>query len=198
MASTYKAYLGEGMGPLKPYLTKFKIPHPGRVGGYFAMNLTMPTVLGWVLGGNVANLADARSSFCRMADQPKGFHEKDFRTFLKDDDALIRASKASWLLLPATAVNYVHAGKLFPEANLLHDLADMSNTCLSSLSQAVLLVCLHLVMADTVYYTAFAHTARSGFWVPYVMCTSCCSIMYIGRPSLSLVQHCTIMKGSKP
>lgn len=109
MASTYKAYLGEGMGPLKPYLTKFKIPHPGRVGGYFAMNLTMPTVLGWVLGGNVANLADARSSFCRMADQPKGFHEKDFRTFLKDDDALIRASKASWLLLPATAVNYVHA-----------------------------------------------------------------------------------------
>jgi len=111
MASTYKAYLGEGMGPLKPHLTKFKIPHPGRVGGYFAMNLTMPTVLAWVLGGNVSNLAGARTSFCRMADQPKGFHEKDFRTFLKDDDALIRASKASWLLLPATATNHINAGQ---------------------------------------------------------------------------------------
>ena len=111
MASTYKAYLGEGLGPLKPHLTKFKIPHPGRVGGYFAMNLTMPTVLAWVLGGNVSNLADARASFCRMADQPKGFREKDFRTFLKDDDALIRASKASWLLLPATATSHLNAGK---------------------------------------------------------------------------------------
>ena len=111
MASTYKAHLGEGLGPLKPYLTKFKIPHPGRVGGYFAMNLTMPTVLAWVLGGNVSNLEGARSAFCRMADQPKGFKEKDFRTFLKDDDALIRASKASWLLLPMTATLHLHAGK---------------------------------------------------------------------------------------
>ena len=45
-----------------------------------------------------------------MADQPKGFNEKDFRTFLKDDDALIRASKATWLLLPATATYHVNAG----------------------------------------------------------------------------------------
>ena len=110
MASTYKAYLGEGLGPLKPHLTKLKIPHPGRVGGYLAMNLTMPTVLAWVLGGNVSNLEGARQSFCRMADQPKGFNEKDFRTFLKDDDALIRASKATWLLLPATATYHVNAG----------------------------------------------------------------------------------------
>ena len=29
-ASTYKAYLGEGLGPLS-WITKFKIPHPGRV-----------------------------------------------------------------------------------------------------------------------------------------------------------------------
>ena len=110
MASTYKAYLGEGMGPLKPYITKFKIPHPGRVGGYFAMNLTMPTVLGWVLGGNISNLAGARSAFCRIDDQPRGFDQRDFRKFLKDDDALIRASKASWLLLPATAKQQLHAG----------------------------------------------------------------------------------------
>jgi zeaxanthin epoxidase len=32
MASTYKAYLGEGLGPLE-WLTQFKIPHPGRVVG---------------------------------------------------------------------------------------------------------------------------------------------------------------------
>jgi hypothetical protein len=32
MASTYKAYLGEGLGPLS-WITKFKIPHPGRVVG---------------------------------------------------------------------------------------------------------------------------------------------------------------------
>lgn len=112
MASTYKAYLGEGLGPLKPFLTQFKIPHPGRVGGYFAMNLTMPTVLGWVLGGNTSNLSGARDAFCRIADQPKGFDQKDFYKFLRDDDALIRASKASWLLLPATAKLQVNAGQL--------------------------------------------------------------------------------------
>jgi len=32
MASTYKAYLGEGLGPLE-WIKKYKIPHPGRVGG---------------------------------------------------------------------------------------------------------------------------------------------------------------------
>ena len=32
MASTYKAYLGEGLPePLNSWLQKFKIPHPGRV-----------------------------------------------------------------------------------------------------------------------------------------------------------------------
>lgn len=30
MASTYKAYLGEGLGPLSG-MTELKIPHPGRV-----------------------------------------------------------------------------------------------------------------------------------------------------------------------
>ena len=32
MASTYKAYLGEGLGPLEG-LTALRIPHPGRVTG---------------------------------------------------------------------------------------------------------------------------------------------------------------------
>ena len=32
MASTYKAYLGEGLPePVNSWLQKFKIPHPGRV-----------------------------------------------------------------------------------------------------------------------------------------------------------------------
>ena len=32
MASTYKAHLGEGLGPLS-WITKFRVPHPGRVRG---------------------------------------------------------------------------------------------------------------------------------------------------------------------
>lgn len=48
----------------------------GQVGGYFAMNLTMPTMLGWVLGGNTSALArSARVPFCRVGDKPKAFCE---------------------------------------------------------------------------------------------------------------------------
>ena len=52
MASTYKAYFGEGLGPLEKWLTKLRIPHPGRVGGQFVVKYTMPIMLSWVLGGN--------------------------------------------------------------------------------------------------------------------------------------------------
>ncbi|MQM17579.1 hypothetical protein Taro_050549 [Colocasia esculenta] len=51
MASTYRPYLGVGLGPLS-FLTKFKIPHPGRVGGRFFIKYFMPLMLNWVLGGN--------------------------------------------------------------------------------------------------------------------------------------------------
>ncbi|XP_027914261.1 zeaxanthin epoxidase, chloroplastic-like isoform X2 [Vigna unguiculata] len=51
MASTYRAYLGVGLGPLE-FLTKFRIPHPGRVGGRFLIGKVMPLMLNWVLGGN--------------------------------------------------------------------------------------------------------------------------------------------------
>lgn len=34
------------------FLTKFRIPHPGRVGGRFFVNIAMPIMLSWVLGGN--------------------------------------------------------------------------------------------------------------------------------------------------
>ncbi|XP_052726095.1 zeaxanthin epoxidase, chloroplastic isoform X3 [Vigna angularis] len=51
MASTYRAYLGVGLGPFE-FLTKFRIPHPGRVGGRFLIDKMMPLMLNWVLGGN--------------------------------------------------------------------------------------------------------------------------------------------------
>lgn len=110
MASTYKAYLGEGLGPLKEHLIKFKIPHPGRVGGYFAMNLTMPTMLGWVLGGNTSNLKNSdRQPHCRIDEKPKAFHEEEFYKFLVDDEALLKAARADWLLVPANAIGRVNA-----------------------------------------------------------------------------------------
>ena len=102
MASTYKSYLGEGLGPLKA-LTKLRIPHPGRVGGYLAINAAMPPMLGWVLGGNGAALqargGPARS--CRVADVPKGFKESQFAAFLADDDALLASADCTWFLSPA-------------------------------------------------------------------------------------------------
>lgn len=46
------------------------------MGGYFAMNLTFPAVLGWVLGGNISNLRDSnRMPHCDLDEAPKGFHE---------------------------------------------------------------------------------------------------------------------------
>ena len=99
MASTYKAYLGEGLGPLEG-LTKFRIPHPGRVGGYVAMNAAMPGMLGWILGGNAGKLAAARPAACRVGDVPAAFAESEFATFLADDAALNAAAKAVWFLAP--------------------------------------------------------------------------------------------------
>jgi zeaxanthin epoxidase len=103
MASTYKAYLGEGLGPLES-LTRFKIPHPGRVSGQVVLKLTMPAVLQWVLGGYEGSLKKSgRREACRLVDQPQGFKESDFPLFMRDDDALIRASLAEWLLQPSSA-----------------------------------------------------------------------------------------------
>ena len=41
------------------------------------MNLMMPTMLGWVLGGNTGALRGAdRAPHCRVNDKPKAFHEQ--------------------------------------------------------------------------------------------------------------------------
>lgn len=103
MASTYKAYMGEGMGSFGKWLMKYKIPHFGRVGGKVAMNLTMPGVLSWVLGGNADKLTtEDRKPYCRMSDKPKAFNEKDFKLFMHDDAALLKAAGAQWALTPVS------------------------------------------------------------------------------------------------
>ncbi|XP_022871809.1 zeaxanthin epoxidase, chloroplastic-like isoform X2 [Olea europaea var. sylvestris] len=94
MASTYKAYLGVGLGPLS-FLTKFRIPHPGRVGGRVFIDLGMPLMLNWVLGGNSSNL-EGRSLQCRLSDKAND----QLRRWFADDDAMERALNADWFLFP--------------------------------------------------------------------------------------------------
>ncbi|XP_059456692.1 zeaxanthin epoxidase, chloroplastic isoform X2 [Corylus avellana] len=94
MASTYKAYLGVGLGPLS-FLTKFRIPHPGRVGGRVFIDLGMPLMLSWVLGGNSSGL-EGRSPSCRLSDKASD----QLRQWFEDDDALERTINGEWFLLP--------------------------------------------------------------------------------------------------
>ena len=40
------------------------------------MNLAMPSMLGWVLGGNIQNLKqEDRLPYCNLNEQPKGFDQ---------------------------------------------------------------------------------------------------------------------------
>ncbi|XP_021274355.1 zeaxanthin epoxidase, chloroplastic isoform X2 [Herrania umbratica] len=94
MASTYKAYLGVGLGPLS-FLTKFRIPHPGRVGGRFFIDLAMPLMLSWVLGGNSSKL-EGRSLSCRLSDKASD----QLRTWFEDNDALEQTINGEWFLFP--------------------------------------------------------------------------------------------------
>ncbi|PIN25232.1 Zeaxanthin epoxidase [Handroanthus impetiginosus] len=94
MASTYKAYLGVGLGPLS-FLTKFRIPHPGRVGGRIFIDIAMPLMLSWVLGGNGSKL-EGRTLHCRLSDKAND----QLRRWFTDDDALERALDADWFLFP--------------------------------------------------------------------------------------------------
>ncbi|VFQ58379.1 unnamed protein product [Cuscuta campestris] len=94
MAGTYKAYLGVGLGPLS-FLTKFRIPHPGRVGGRVLIELVMPIMLSWVLGGNGGKL-EGRTLHCRLSDKAND----QLRKWFEDSDALERAMKGEWFLTP--------------------------------------------------------------------------------------------------
>ncbi|MED6172672.1 hypothetical protein PIB30_052196 [Stylosanthes scabra] len=94
MASTYKAYLGVGLGPLE-FLTKYRIPHPGRVGGRFFIQKMMPMMLSWVLGGNSSKL-EGRPVCCRLSDKAN----EQLQRWFVDDDALERTIHGEWFLLP--------------------------------------------------------------------------------------------------
>ncbi|CAA7056887.1 unnamed protein product [Microthlaspi erraticum] len=94
MASTYKAYLGVGLGPLS-FLTKFRVPHPGRVGGRFFIDIAMPLMLNWVLGGNSEKL-EGRSPSCRLTDKA----DDRLREWFEDNDALERTIHGEWYLIP--------------------------------------------------------------------------------------------------
>ncbi|XP_039144751.1 zeaxanthin epoxidase, chloroplastic isoform X2 [Dioscorea cayenensis subsp. rotundata] len=95
MASTYRPYLGVGLGPLS-FLTKLRIPHPGRVGGRFFIKIAMPLMLSWVLGGNSEKL-EGRPLCCRLSDKASD----DLQRWFEDDDALERALGGEWYLFPA-------------------------------------------------------------------------------------------------
>ncbi|VVB18247.1 unnamed protein product [Arabis nemorensis] len=94
MASTYKAYLGVGLGPLS-FLTKFRVPHPGRVGGRFFIDIAMPLMLNWVLGGNSEKL-EGRSPSCRLTDKA----DDRLREWFEDNEALERTINGEWSLIP--------------------------------------------------------------------------------------------------
>ncbi|KAK9678542.1 hypothetical protein RND81_11G218200 [Saponaria officinalis] len=94
MASTYKAYLGVGLGPLS-FLTKFRIPHPGRVGGRVFISQAMPLMLSWILGGNSERL-EGRAPHCRLSERAN----TQLQRWFEDDDALERAISGEWFLLP--------------------------------------------------------------------------------------------------
>lgn len=56
----------------------------GQVGGKVAMDLTMPAVLAWVLGGNADKLSfEDRAPHCRIPDKPKTFHESVSRQCIR-------------------------------------------------------------------------------------------------------------------
>jgi len=113
MASTYKAYLGEGLGPLGDLLLPLKIPHPGKVGGYLAMNAVMPTMLSWVLGGNSQICTTTeRNPVCHLNDKPKHFEEYEFYKFLKDERQLLAAADARWCVVPSQTNSLYHSGKV--------------------------------------------------------------------------------------
>ncbi|KAK7252833.1 hypothetical protein RIF29_37053 [Crotalaria pallida] len=95
MATTYKSYLGVGLGPLE-FLTKFRIPHPGRVGGRFFLDKLMPLMLSWVFGGNSSKL-EGRPLSCRLSDKAND----QLQRWFEDDEALERAINGEWFLLPS-------------------------------------------------------------------------------------------------
>ncbi|XP_057719194.1 zeaxanthin epoxidase, chloroplastic-like [Arachis stenosperma] len=77
------------------FLSKYRIPHPGRVGGRFFIQKMMPMMLSWVLGGNSSKL-EGRPVCCRLSDKAND----QLHTWFVEDDALERTINGEWFLLP--------------------------------------------------------------------------------------------------
>lgn len=122
----FQAYLGEGLGPLS-WIQKFKVPHPGRLGGQFILKYAMPVVLDWILGGNVGALKQSPNfqPCCRINDIPKHFSMDEFDTFMDDDQALIRAARADWFLLPVNSSTLEEVGSSAMYNSILLDTKPM-------------------------------------------------------------------------
>lgn len=85
MASSYRPYLGVGLGPLS-FLAKLRIPHPGTIGGRRLLQMVMPMMLSWVLGGNSSKLEGWIPS-CRLSDKAND----QLKQWLADDHAMEHA-----------------------------------------------------------------------------------------------------------
>ncbi|KAL0430290.1 UNVERIFIED_CONTAM: Zeaxanthin epoxidase, chloroplastic [Sesamum radiatum] len=105
MASTYKAYLGVGLGPLS-FLTKYKIPHPGRVGGRMFIDVAMPLMLSWVLGGNGSKL-EGRVLHCRLSDKPVTIYEDGLQMTMLLSELLMQSMSLLLLSLVMNAYSTV-------------------------------------------------------------------------------------------
>lgn len=95
MASAYRPFLDVGRGPLS-FLAKLQIPHPGRSGGRFFLQILLPVMLSWVLGGNSSKLEGWIPS-CRLSDKAND----QLKQWLADDNAMEQAIDADWYLLHA-------------------------------------------------------------------------------------------------
>ncbi|KAL5992832.1 hypothetical protein ACLOJK_013751 [Asimina triloba] len=118
MASTYKSYLGVGLGPLE-FLTKLRIPHPGKIGGRFFIDIVMPLMLSWVLGGNreTAKLPTANSQLRRW------FEDDDSMERALDAEYGISINESKWYLFPTG--NEIPGGAL----QRIHLSKDEQNPC---------------------------------------------------------------------
>eukprot|EP00270_Netrium_digitus_P003691 TRINITY_DN1438_c0_g1_i2.p1 TRINITY_DN1438_c0_g1~~TRINITY_DN1438_c0_g1_i2.p1 ORF type:complete len:200 (-),score=45.49 TRINITY_DN1438_c0_g1_i2:300-836(-) len=81
----------------------------------------MPVMLRWILGGNLRML-EGRAPYCRLDDKA---NEK-LRTWLKDDDALERATEAEWFLVPVGEHMPVK-GDVTPEGHALISISTTSS-----------------------------------------------------------------------
>lgn len=78
------------------------------MGGQFILKYAMPAVLEWILGGNVGALKESESfsPSCRISDIPQHFSMDLFDNFMEDDSALVKASRADWMLMPKDCLDF--------------------------------------------------------------------------------------------